>query len=153
MYVFRLNFLRHHPPSPLQPHIIYYYQNDIQKSLYFGSDPPWFIILRHNVPRHILFITKLPGTFGRFSCSFFMFCVFKQLVSFLFRGIDDMTSILIRVKSLVESMVNLVEAHTPSRDKEPGKAGRWSHGCLEWLWVLWSRNQINCISWWKSDLL
>ena len=53
-----------------------------------------------------------------------MFCVFKQLVSFLFRGIDDMTSILIRVKSLVESMVNLVEAHTLSRDKEPGKAGR-----------------------------
>ena len=44
-----------------------------------------------------------------------------QLLNILFRGIDDVISILLRaavakggVESLVESMVSVVKAHTPS---------------------------------------
>ena len=75
------------------------------------------------MPRHTLFITKLPGKFGTFFRSFYFLFVIIQLVNFLFRGIEDVISFLIKaavavakggVESLVESMVSVVEAQNLS---------------------------------------
>ena len=84
---------------------------------------PQSIILRHTG-------TMCPGTpCSLLNCQahlvdfppFFMFGVSRQLVNFLFRGIEDVISILIRaavakggVESLVDSIVCVLEAHNPS---------------------------------------